>query len=227
MKKKILLIDDDLLIGQTVVMGLQDAGYDTHYQSSLAALNTVIDEFKPDVIVLDVEIGTQNGIDCANSIKSLVPHTPLLYISSHIDGLTITRAIEEGAVAYIKKPFDITELIAYIKMCLSKNHNNQNASTTFGKSELIHIDRTLHIANDPIPIQLTKQEYLVLKLLVDNIGCVTLREDIETSMGGNSISEQSINNIIHRLRKYIEPDSSIKIDTVRGIGHKIIDLRQV
>lgn len=109
-------------------------------------------------------------------------------------------------------------------MCISKKNKCKNKSNSFGQSELVHIDRTLHIANNDISMQLSKQEFMVLKLLADNIGCIIRREDIEICLGSNNISEHGINNIIHRLRKYIELDNSIKIDTIRGVGHKMTEV---
>ena len=67
---KVLLVDDDVMLSSIITAALKDEGYEVHYQSSLTGITTILNEFKPDIMVLDVEIGTSDSIDNASGIKN-------------------------------------------------------------------------------------------------------------------------------------------------------------
>ena len=77
------------------------------YQTSLAGLQSAIQTTSPNIILLDVEIGEDNGIDQMQQLKLYAPNIPVIFMSSHIDAGYLTRAIGEGAVNFLKKPFEI------------------------------------------------------------------------------------------------------------------------
>lgn len=114
-KTKVLLVDDDLALGSIVTLALEDAGYKVHYQTSLAGIRTVTAEMQPDIVVLDVEIGTGNGLDAIPELKQTAPEVPVLVISSHVESDNVIKALEVGALTYLRKPFEIAELLAYIQ----------------------------------------------------------------------------------------------------------------
>ena len=95
-------------------MALTSLGYEVHFQNSLLGINAVIGEFNPGVIVLDVEIGKQNGIEEAENILKYYPNIPVIFISSLSQIENISKGLSAGGVCFLKKPFDIQELEAYI-----------------------------------------------------------------------------------------------------------------
>lgn len=116
---KVLLVDDDVMLSSIITTALKDEGYEVHYQSSLTGITTILNEFKPDIMVLDVEIGTGDSIDNASELKMAAPGTPILYISSHTESHEVARALKSGAVAYLKKPFSVEELIGLCRQTCS------------------------------------------------------------------------------------------------------------
>ena len=114
-KKRILFIDDDVTLGTIVTLALNEAGYETHYQTSLTAITSVIHELNPHLLLLDVEIGKDDGIDKALQLKALAPDIPVLFVSSHVESAEVVRALRAGAVAYLKKPFELEDLLAYVQ----------------------------------------------------------------------------------------------------------------
>lgn len=114
-KKRILFIDDDMTLGTIVTLALNEAGYETYYQTSLTAITSVINELNPHLLLLDVEIGKDDGIDKALRLKALASDIPILFVSSHIESSKVARALRAGAVAYLKKPFELEELLAYVQ----------------------------------------------------------------------------------------------------------------
>ncbi len=122
-KIKVLFVDDDITLGNIVMMALNASGYEAYYQTSLTAIRSVIQELKPDIIILDVEIGKKNGIDATPEIKAIAPEIPILFVSSHIDSEKVVKALNAGGIAYLKKPFEIEELLAYIQRHSASFHS--------------------------------------------------------------------------------------------------------
>lgn len=73
---KVLLVDDDVMLSSIITTALKDEGYEVHYQSSLTGITTILNEFKPDIMILDVEIGTGDSIDNASELKMAAPVLP-------------------------------------------------------------------------------------------------------------------------------------------------------
>lgn len=110
-KLKIFFIDDDIALGHICTRIMQEEGYEVLYQTSLNGAKACIVETHPDMIVLDVEIGNKNGIEAVPELKAIAPNTPILFISSHTNSQLVVQALSAGAVAYLKKPLEIDELI--------------------------------------------------------------------------------------------------------------------
>lgn len=215
--QKALLIDDDTTIGAAINLALSLEGFETHYQTTVVGIEVVVRELAPDIIVLDVEIGTKNGIDSVPAIRKIAPVTPIIFISSHHEKEFSVRAIEERAVAYLKKPFDVDELIAYIKR--HTNDSTSVASFTFGNFKLNEDERTLQ--GNGMSIHLPPQECVLLKILVVNSGNIVKREELERVIFGREQStNQSLSNIIARLRKHFI-GSDVQIETIHGSGYKL------
>ena len=85
-KTKVLFVDDDIALGQVVILALRASGYAAEYCTTLVGIQGVVQEMQPDIMVLDVEIGEKNGIDAVAELKLTAPDTPVLFVSSHIAG---------------------------------------------------------------------------------------------------------------------------------------------
>lgn len=126
-KIKVLFIDDDIALGNVVTVALDSLGYETYYQTSLVAIRSVIKELCPDIhSYWMVEIGQKNGIEATPELRLILPDIPILFVSSHTESSFVTQALDAGGIAYLKKPFEIDELVAYIK-----RHTNTSSHASF------------------------------------------------------------------------------------------------
>ena len=98
-KTKVLFVDDDIALGQVVILALRASGYAAEYCTTLVGIQGVVQEMQPDIMVLDVEIGEKNGIDAVAELKLTAPDTPVLFVSSHIAGSEVARALDAGGIA--------------------------------------------------------------------------------------------------------------------------------
>lgn len=219
-KIKVLFVDDDVALGNIVTLALEDAGCEVHYQTSLAGIKTVVKEVCPDIIVLDVEIGPKNGIEAIPVLKLIAPKTPVLIVSSHGASENVAKALEAGAVSYLKKPFEIAELLAYI-------HRFAISSPARGvKIGMFHlrVEENLLMKGDEVVRKLSLFECKMLKLLVLNLNETVTREQMQQELWGDSAtesSEQSLNNYIVKLRKYLSEDEQLNLVTQPKVGYKL------
>lgn len=219
-KIKVLFVDDDVALGNIVTLALEDVGCEVHYQTSLAGIKTVVKEVCPDIIVLDVEIGPKNGIEAIPVLKLIAPQTPVLIVSSYGASENVAKALEAGAVSYLKKPFEIAELLAYI-------HRFAISSQTRGvKIGMFHlrVEENLLMKGDEVVKKLSLFECKMLKLLVLNLNETVTREQMQQELWGDSAtesSEQSLNNYIVKLRKYLSEDEQLNLLTLPKVGYKL------
>lgn len=218
-KIKVLFVDDDTALGHIVLMALNECGFEAFYQSSLTAIKSVVLELEPDIIVLDVEIGKKNGIDAAPEIKAIVPETPILFVSSHVDSTSTVKALNAGGIAYLKKPFEIEELVAYIQRHTLSFHPKGIRIGHFS----LNIEENLLMKNEEVVKKLSLFECKLLKLLAMNMNQPITREQIEQELweDGNG-NEQSLNNYIAKLRKYLSEDSRLELITIQKVGYKLV-----
>lgn len=217
---KVLLVDDDIDLGSFVNMALTSSGYEVLFQNALTGMSGIIEEFNPNIIILDVEVGNKNGIDEAQKILVQFPDIPIIFISSHTDIEHITKGLDVGAVNYIKKPLEISELEVYIKRFA--NHKiPKNTTIKLNNFKLDRLSQNLYYKNEFIK-QLSPIEFQLLTLFIEHKNELILREDIFKIVWDNEISatnEDSLNNYVSRLRKFLEKDRSITFKTIKYKGY--------
>lgn len=223
MKTKVILIDDDIALGSVLTLALEEAGFDVHYQTSLVAIQSLVQEFHPNIVVLDVGVGCANGIDAFDEIKLVAATLPVLFISSHTDPVYVKRAINAGGVTYLKKPFSPDELIAYINRFTRPENIEEKVS--LGDSSINWKARLFTAASGEV-FRLTPLDIRLLKLFAANLGKLLLREQLEAVLqeeDGYSVSaSQTLNNYILRLRKYFTSDSRVAIRTIPRKGYQMV-----
>ena len=218
-KIKVLFIDDDIDFGKMLSLALEENGIKVYYSNSLAGIVAAIKEISPNIILLDVEIGTQSGIDTLPQIKAVALHTPILFVSSHHESEVAIQAIQKGGLNYLRKPFEIDELLAYIYRYVNVQCNNELLFEQF----TLDIEKRLLKRNGEIIAELTPFENNILTLLATSPNEIVPREKIIHSLWEDSskINELSLNNYIVKLRKIFQPYPSIQILTYRNQVFKL------
>ncbi len=214
----VLLVDDDTTLGNILTMGLKHLGFKVHYLSSFISIIATINEFQPSVIVLDVEIGDKDGIFESEKISQYFKNIPIIFISSHKDIEHINRALEHNGVAYLKKPFPIEELAAYIR----RYGENRKSLVAFGNYSLNLVSKELEEINTQQVKQLSDTEFKVMLKLANNINQVVSRSQLTSEVWqGVLTTDQTLNNVISRLRRYISEDATIKIVLHSRVGYEL------
>lgn len=214
---KVLLVDDDLATLEIIASALEEDGFRVRCLSSVKDLNERIVLFSPSILVLDVEIGKDDGIVAASEIKCQFPQLPVLFISSHKEPKIVSKGIEEGAV-YLKKPIEIDELEAYIR---KYGIIQPQYIYTLVLGDFVFNKKTRELLyKGDLHSKLSPTESGVLSILYDNLNQMVSNEDLALKIWKKPYKEvgAQIYNITAKLRKTFSKSESECLRTYRGKG---------
>lgn len=215
--KKILVIDDDINIGNMLQEVLEREGYQVLRAYSGTEALFAVEASKPDLILLDLMLPGLNGEEVLPKIKDI----PVIVVSAKIDIDNKVNLLLGGAVDYITKPFNIKELLARITI----QFRNKTSNSNILKFDDIILDINSHTVyvNDEL-VKLTKTEYAILKLLMQNSTQVVTKSIMLDKISEDTpdCMESSLKVHISNLRKKLR-DIGKKdyIEAVWGIGFKM------
>ena len=217
--KNILIIDDDVHIGNMLEEALTKEGYKVSRAYSGTEALFVISQSKPDLVLLDLMLPGLNGEEVLPQLKGI----PVIVISAKVDIENKVDVLLNGAADYVTKPFHIKELLARISVQFRKTDTPKEASVlTFGE---ITLNTDTHIATvDTNIIKLTRTEYAILKLLMQNSAQVTTKSMLLEKISEDTpdCTESSLKMHISNLRKKLrEGNGKDYIEAVWGIGFKL------
>jgi two-component system, OmpR family, alkaline phosphatase synthesis response regulator PhoP len=201
--KRILIVDDEEDLCEILQYNLGNAGYHTEVaHSAEEALKRPLNIF--DLILLDVMMGPMSGFKLADKLrKEMNMSTPIIFLTAKDTENDILTGFSLGADDYIAKPFSVNELTARVKAVLKRTRSEKPKTPTtikFGEIEIDTLRKRL-IINDE-KIELTKKEFEILRLLIENQGTVFSREEILSTVWGDDVivTDRTVDVNITRLR---------------------------
>jgi len=213
---KILLVEDDPILSETLIELLEDEGYNlTLAQSANEALEvTYSTEFE--LMLLDVNIPNFNGFELLEMLKNSGNTTPSIFLTSLNDINSLSRGFEVGADDYIKKPFDFDELLIRIQALLRKSFHSKSNEVKY--KNLLYKIATNELLDDKSLIALTPQEKKLLSLFFKRIDkTITKQELLHELDAVNESSEGALRVYITKLRKV-----GLEIQTIKGTGYRLV-----
>ncbi|WP_251178113.1 response regulator transcription factor [Adlercreutzia agrestimuris] len=225
---KILLVDDEPRIERLVRDMVVDAGYEFAYAENGAEALRIIEECKPDLVIMDVMMPKVDGFTACRELRAKGITTPVIFLSAKGDIVDKGVGFAAGGDDYMVKPFDPRELLMHIEALLRRAHMqllqpSSNSAITLGRLEL---DMGQHrMLKDGKVVPLTPKEFNIMSVLAHNPGVVFSREQlVEAVWGPEFVGEtSSITVFIKKLRAKVEDDPTqpLIIETVWGIGYRI------
>lgn len=221
---KVLLVEDELKLGEYVKKGLSEAGFIVDHQlTGLDGYHAMMtEEFS--VILMDVMLPDVSGFELVRNYRADGKHTPVLFLTAKDDLDDKIKGIEIGGDDYLTKPFAFAELIVRIKSLLRRANQADYKSTLMQIADL-KMDiakRTVHRGDTPI--KLTAKEFSLLQFLLERRGEVLPRSIIASQVWDMNFDNDTnvIDVAIRRLRIKIDDEFDTKlIHTVRGMGYKL------
>lgn len=217
--KTIAIIDDDIHIGNMLTEVLTREGYAVLRAYSGTEALYLLSQKKPDLILLDLMLPGLSGEELLPHIE----HIPVIVLSAKVDIEDKVKLLLSGAADYMTKPFDTKELLARITVQLRRTEQHKtDATLSVGDLCLDMLSLTLTIQGHPV--KLTRTEYAILKLLMENPKQVIAKSVLldRISLDTPDCTERSLKQHISNLRKKMQDVSGQDyIETVWGIGFKL------
>lgn len=220
---KILIIEDDITIAKLIKEHLCKWDYEAEYVSDFKNITEQALHFEPHLILLDVMLPFFNGFYWCGEIRK-VSKTPIIFISSASDSMNIVMAMNMGGDDFIAKPFDLNVLVAKVQALIRRTYSfaGQVNAIEHNGAILNLSDTTLFFDNQKI--ELTKNDFRILQLLMENIGCVVSREDIMEKLweSDSFVDDNTLTVSVTRLRKKLD-DAGLTdfVKTKKGIGYMV------
>ncbi len=229
MKKRILLVEDEKHLAETIKLNLEiDDYHPIVVHDGLSAI-TKFKEQRFDMVILDIMIPNIDGIAVCENIRLHDTNVPILFLSAKSSAEDRILGLKKGGDDYLTKPFNLEELMLRVHKLIERNdETGRKASATeytFGNNYINFISYDARGTQGAF--SLTKKEALLLKLLIENKNEVVSREKILQTVWGYSVypSTRTIDNFILAFRKYFEPDpkNPIHFKSLRGVGYKFTE----
>jgi two-component system alkaline phosphatase synthesis response regulator PhoP len=222
-KKTILLIEDEEDIAALIKLQAEISGYKLHVETDGINGFRAVERERPDLVVLDIMLPGQNGLDVCRKMKSNpeLKIIPVIIISAKNEELDVVLGLELGADDYVAKPFSPKILFSRIKAVLRREKEPEKASKILSFGEFtLEVERYLLRKRDKY-IPVTLSEFGILKRLIMNRGRVLTRSQLLDDVQNDDafIVDRNIDVHIASLRKKLGPNFDW-IETVRGVGYR-------
>lgn len=224
--EKILIVEDDETVLNFENLELSHEGYETVIAMDGRTALQKFEEEKPDLILLDIMIPELNGIEVLRRIRK-TSQVPVILVTAKNETYDKVNGLNTGADDYISKPFAIEELFARISAVLRRSAAQQpQAKSTVLKNRDIELNpQSMSVIVLGNQVSLSKLEFLLLKLFLENINVALSRTEIIDAVWGKDyiIEENAVDVYVNYLRSKIDQvTKSEYIRTVRGIGYMMV-----
>lgn len=221
---KLLIIDDEPGILETVEAKMRKEGYTTFTADSAEEGMRLFRRIKPDLVILDIMLPQRSGFEFCRALRQ--EHaTPIIMLSARSEEADRVKGLELGADDYVTKPFNLGELAARVRAVLRRS-SGEAVKEPIERGNL-KIDPRSHEATvDTRTLDLSPKEFALLYFLAKNSGQVFSREVLLDRVWGRDafVSARTVDVHIRWLRKHIEENAEepTRLMTVRGVGYKFV-----
>lgn len=223
---RIMLIEDDATLFGEIKERLSQWSYEV---TGIRDFSQVMQEFaaaKPELVVIDIQLPRYDGFHWCRQIRA-VSHVPIIFLSSRDHPSDMVMSMQLGADDFIQKPFHFDVLIAKIQATLRRVYNYNTDKVELRSWRGMTIEYVKNTVNGPNgPVLLTKNEMLILKLLLEHKNRIVSREELIRSLWDHEhfVSDNTLTVNVNRLRKKLEPlGLDAYIETKVGQGYIALD----
>lgn len=215
---RVLLIEDDPLLGDGLQAGLKQAGFQVDWVRDGQAAERELMQQSHAVAVLDLGLPMKDGIDVLAHLRRHQIHTPVLVLTARDAVPDRVSGLNAGADDYVIKPVDLHELAARLRAIVRRSHGQAHQLLQAKGIQLDPAARTVHTAQGQV--NLNTREFDLLHALMRNAGRVLSREQLEQHLyrWGQEVESNAIEVHVHHLRRKLGVDI---IQTVRGVGYRV------
>jgi two-component system response regulator QseB len=216
---RLLLIEDDPMIGRAVQSGLSQAGFTLDWAADGRSGGAALANAVYDLVVLDLGLPRVDGLSLLRQLRARRDTVPVLIISARDAVPDRIAGLNAGADDYLLKPFDLDELVARVRALLRRHAGAASSVMSAGPLSLDPVQRVATLAGHELA--LTAKEFALLEALLRRPGAVLSRERLEESIygWGEEVGSNAVEVHLHNLRRKL---GSQLIKNIRGVGYRIL-----
>ena len=217
---KILLVEDDAVLGEAVLLATRQTGFDVDWARDGFHASNALAVYAYDAVLLDLGLPRREGLDVLRSLRKNGSRVPVMILTARDTVEDRVRGLDAGADDYLLKPFALDELLARVRALIRRTSGKAATETKIGKLRFDSVERQAWI-NDA-PLVLSAREISVLEILLAHTGRVIAKEVIVDRLTNwdEGVGDNAVEVYIHRLRRKLN-GSDVTIRTLRGLGYMV------
>ncbi|MFN6378068.1 MAG: response regulator transcription factor [Flavobacteriales bacterium] len=225
MKNRILYIEDETLLARIIIDSLHYHNYQVDHYIHGQQIETYLQEYTPDICILDVMLPHIDGFMLGKNIRKILPSLPIIFLTAKNETKDVIEGFKSGGTDYLKKPFSIDELLIRIEnqLVLSKPKNLQDSNTIELFDLILHTDRQEIIITGETR-KLSFRETQLAALLLSRSGEVITRKEILMKLWGDDsyFNSRNLDVYIRKFRELLSTDDTLELITLKGVGYRLV-----
>ena len=215
---RLLLVEDDRMIGESLRNALRGCGYAVDWVRDGRAADGTLATERFDLVLLDLGLPQRDGIEVLQALRARGDGTPVIVLTARDSLASRVQGLDAGADDYLVKPFELDELLARMRAVLRRHSGRAEPAIEVGGVSLDPATRT--VSRDGVPLALSAREYAVLEALMLRPGAILSRAQLEDRLygWGEELESNAISVYVHQLRRKLGEGF---IHTVRGVGYYV------
>ncbi len=215
---RLLLVEDDRMIGESLRNALRGAGYAVDWVRDGRAADGTLASERFDLVLLDLGLPQRDGMEVLRSLRARGDATPVIVLTARDALASRVQGLDAGADDYLVKPFELDELLARMRAVVRRHSGRAEPALSVGNVTLDPSAR--EVRRDGVPLALSAREYAVLEALMLRPGAILSRAQLEDRLygWGEELESNAISVYVHQLRRKLGEGF---IHTVRGVGYYV------
>ena len=225
MSRRVAVVEDEAELASLLEYNLTNHGFQSRLIGGTKGTLAELEEWRPDLIVLDVMLPDGDGFDLCRQIRksASIGRTPILFLTARSDEVDRVLGLEIGGDDYITKPFSPRELIARVKALLRRAEPPSESPRIIEVGKLAIDPASYRVSQSGKPVPLSTLEFRLLYYLASRPNRVFTRDQLLDAVWGTDrfVTPRSVDVYVRRLREKIEsdPENPLHLKTVRGAGY--------
>lgn len=213
---RVLLIEDDRMIGESVRIALRQGGSAVDWVRDGRAASAALATEQFDLVLLDLGLPERDGLDLLRELRARRNQTPVIIVSARDALHDRVAGLDAGADDYVVKPFELDELTARMRAVVRRRSGRAEPAIEVGAIRFDPCSR--EVTRDGEPVSLSAREYAVLEALLLRPGAILSRAQLEDRLygWGDAVESNAVSVYVHQLRQKLGADF---IRNVRGVGY--------